>query len=189
MITTGRVYFLSRPRRFGKSLLVSTLDAIFQGRKELFEGLYIYDKWDWTEQFPVIQLDFGERANRTPEKLESSLFTFINEVAENYSLNLKSPDLPDRFAELIKRLHHSTGQQVVVLVDEYDKPITDHLSNPEVMDANKIILHDFYQVLKATDEHLQFVFLTGVSKFSGVSVFSALNNPDDISIDDQYATL
>ncbi|MDR3245934.1 MAG: ATP-binding protein [Prevotellaceae bacterium] len=189
MVTTGRVYFLSRPRCFGKSLLVSTLDALFKGQKELFEGLYIYDKWNWNEQYPVIRLDFGERTYDTPEKLESSLFTFINEMAENYSVNLVSPDLSDRFGELIKRLHKSTGQQVVVLIDEYDKPITDHLSDPKVMTANKTTLHNFYQVLKATDEHLYFIFLTGVSKFAGVSVFSALNNPDDITKEDQYASI
>jgi hypothetical protein len=189
MITSGKIYFLSRPRRFGKSLLVSTLDAVFKAQKDLFEGLYIYDRWDWTQKHPVIRLDFGERAHATPEKLESSLYSFINEIAENYSLTLNSPDLPDRFSELIKRLHLTTGKQVVVLVDEYDKPITDHLSNLEIMEANKTMLHDFYQVLKAADEHIRFVFLTGVSKFSGISVFSALNNLRDITLSEDYATL
>jgi hypothetical protein len=189
MIANGRIYFLSRPRRFGKSLLISTLDALFRGQKELFEGLYIYDKWDWTQQYPVIRLDFGGRSNDTPEALKSSLYSFVNEMAENYSIILKSPELSDRFGELIKRLHTTTGQQVVVLVDEYDKPITDHLSNPETIDANKKILHGFYQVLKAVDEHIRFIFLTGVSKFSGVSVFSALNNLRDITLSNDYVTL
>jgi hypothetical protein len=186
---TGTIYFLSRPRRFGKSLLISTLEAVFLGRKDLFEGLYIHDKWDWNEKFPVIHLDFGAISHRTPEQLVRSLSAFVNSVAGKYSINLISPDLPDRFAELIEQLHESTGQQAVVLVDEYDKPITDNLSKPEVLDANRETLHDFYQVLKAADDHIRFIFLTGVSKFSGLSVFSALNNPNDITIDNQYAAL
>jgi hypothetical protein len=186
---TGTIFFLSRPRRFGKSLLISTLDAVFQARKELFEGLYIYDKWDWAERYPVIRLDFGGFAFKTPEDLERSLIAFINSIASRYQLPLSDAPYNYRFRELIEKLHESTGQQVVVLVDEYDKPITDHLSNPEVMNENKTILHDFYQVLKATDEHLRFIFLTGVSKFSGLSVFSALNSLHDITLSKEYATL
>jgi hypothetical protein len=189
MITTGRIYFLSRPRRFGKSLLVSTLEAIFKGQKELFEGLYIQDKRDWTQQHPVIRLDFGGRAHRTGDELKVSLNEFLDETAGDNHLLLVKTELPDKFGELIKKLHQSTGQQVVVLVDEYDKPITDHLSHPETREANKTILHDFYQVLKAVDEHIRLIFLTGVSKFSGLSVFSALNNPDDITLNPEYATI
>jgi hypothetical protein len=186
---TGTIFFLSRPRRFGKSLLISTLDAVFQGKKELFEGLYIYDKWDWAERYPVIHLDFSERSYSSGEELKLSLSDFIEATARGNQLSLQERTLSGKFSELIEKLRESTGQQVVVLIDEYDKPITDHLSNPEVMEENKTILHNFYQVLKATDEHLRFVFLTGVSKFSGLSVFSALNSPDDITIDYQYATI
>ncbi|MDR3251028.1 MAG: ATP-binding protein [Tannerella sp.] len=189
MITTGRIYFLSRPRRFGKSLLVSTLEAVFKGQKELFDGLYIQDKWDWTQQYPVIRLDFAGRSHRTGNELKVSLDQFLDEAARKNNLSLEMTELSDKFGELIEKLHLSTGQQVVLLVDEYDKPITDHLSNPEVRETNKNTLHDFYQVLKAVDEHIRLIFLTGVSKFSGVSVFSALNNPDDITIDEQYATI
>jgi hypothetical protein len=189
VITTGKVYFLSRPRRFGKSLLISTIDALFSGRKNLFEGLYIYDKWDWSEQYPVIRLDFGGLTFKTPKMLANSLSYFVNKVASEHSIILRSTETPTQFAELIEQLHISTGQKVVVLVDEYDKPITDHLSNPEVMNENKNTLHDFYQVLKASDDHIRFIFLTGVSKFAGVSVFSALNNPDDITLDDAYASI
>jgi hypothetical protein len=189
LITTGRIYFLSRPRRFGKSLLVSTLDAIFSAQKELFEGLYIYDKWDWREQNPVIRLDFGNRAYRSGEELKTSLNDFIEITATNNQLSLRENTLSGKFGELIEKLHHSTGRQVVILVDEYDKPITDHLSNPEMRDANREILHDFYQVIKAADEHLRFIFLTGVSKFSGLSVFSALNSPDDITLNRKYASI
>jgi hypothetical protein len=187
--STGTVYFLSRPRRFGKSLLISTLEAVFQGRKELFEGLYIYDKWDWNEKFPVIHLDFGAISHRTPEQLVRSLSDFINKTVSRNKIVIESSELADKFAELIEQLHESTGQQVVVLVDEYDKPITDNLSNPKVMNANREMLHDFYQVLKAADDHLRFIFLTGVSKFSGLSVFSALNNLHDITLSQEYATL
>jgi hypothetical protein len=189
MITSGRIYFLSRPRRFGKSLLVSTLDALFKGQKELFEGLYIYDKWDWTQQYPVIRIDFGGLSHRTTEALTNSLSDLMKITASKNRIAPESTELPDKFRELIEQLHESTGQKVAILIDEYDKPITDHLSNPEVMKTNRETLHDFYQVLKAADEHIRFVFLTGVSKFSGISVFSALNSLEDITLDDQYAAI
>jgi hypothetical protein len=189
MITTNKIYFLSRPRRFGKSLLVSTLEAVFQAQKELFDGLYIYDKWDWSKKFPVIHLDFGNRDYSSGKELKLSLTDFVDGIALDNQISLLEHTLPGKFSELIRKLYKSTGQQVVVLIDEYDKPITDHLSDPKVMKANKTVLHNFYQVLKTTDKYLQFIFITGVSKFSGLSVFSALNNPDDITIDDQYATL
>jgi hypothetical protein len=189
LITTGTTFFLSRPRRFGKSLLVSTLEQIFKGNKALFEGLYIYDKWDWAEQNPVIHLDFGGLAYRTIDELQLSLNFFVDSLATNYQLSLKGVTLSNKFAELIEKLHQTTGQQVVVLIDEYDKPIIDHLTDLEMAAANRIILHDFYQVLKAADEHLRFIFLTGVSKFSKVSVFSGLNNLNDITLDAQYASI
>jgi hypothetical protein len=189
MITSGKPFFLSRPRRFGKSLLVSTLEEIFKGNKYLFEGLYIYDYWDWTQQHPVIRLDFGGRSNNSAEILNLSLTNFIETVAREYDVSLREAPLPDRFSELIEKLHVSTGKQVVVLIDEYDKPIIDNLSVPEIMEENKRILHDFYQILKAADEHLRFIFLTGVSKFAGVSIFSGLNNLNDITLDERYASL
>ncbi|MDR1887753.1 MAG: AAA family ATPase, partial [Prevotellaceae bacterium] len=162
MIATGRIYFLSRPRRFGKSLLVSTLDALFRGRKELFEGLYIYDKWDWTRQYPVIRLDFGALSYGSPEMLVNSLSDFVKKTASKNKIVLESTELSTRFAELIEQLHSNTGNQVVILVDEYDKPVTDYLSEPKILTANKKQLHDFYQVLKASDDHIRFIFLTGV---------------------------
>jgi hypothetical protein len=189
LITTGRPFFLSRPRRFGKSLLVSTLEEIFKGNKALFEGLYIYDHWDWTVQHPVIRLDFGGRAYRAIDELKLSLTSFVESTANSYQLSLTECTLPDKFRELIEKLHQSTGQQVVVLIDEYDKPITDHLADPELAGMNRIILHDFYQILKAADEHLRFIFLTGVSKFSKVSIFSGLNNLRDITMSDDYASI
>ncbi|GHS87954.1 ATPase AAA [Bacteroidia bacterium] len=190
LITSGQVFFLSRPRRFGKSLLVSTLEAIFKGQKELFDGLWIQDKVDWTQlNHPVIRIDFGQTTNTTPQELTDSLFCFLTDTASKYDIILGNTGLPSRFSELIAKLHQSTGRQVVVLIDEYDKAILDNMSNTDVMQANKEVLHGFYQVLKATDEHLRFVFLTGVSKFAGVSIFSGLNNLRDITLLEEYTTI
>ena len=189
MISSGKPFFLSRPRRFGKSLLVSTLEEVFKGNKGLFEGLYIYDHWDWTQQNPVIRLDFGGAANYSPEALYSSMKAFIDETATDYDVSLTDLPLPVKFRELIRKLHNKYGKQVVVLIDEYDKPITDNLSNPKVMNENKRVLHDFYQILKSVDEHLRFTFLTGVSKFSGVSIFSGLNHLNDLTLDERYAAI
>ncbi|GHT05000.1 ATPase AAA [Bacteroidia bacterium] len=190
LITSGKAYFLSRPRRFGKSLLVSTLEALFKGQKELFEGLWIDDKVDWTKlNYPVIRFDFGQTTNTAAEELTDSLFCFLTNTASNYDIVLENTGLPSMFAELISKLHQSVGQQAVVLIDEYDKAILDNMLTPEVMEENKKVLHGFFQVMKAADEHLRFVFLTGVSKFSGVTIFSGLNNLNDITLVDKYATI
>ncbi|GHS85909.1 ATPase AAA [Bacteroidia bacterium] len=189
LITSGKVFFLSRPRRFGKSLLVSTLEAIFRGQKELFEGLWIEDKIDWTQlNHPVVRIDFGGINNKTTEDLKKDFENVILQIAHNYGITLTRTGAGS-FAELITKMHTTTGQQVVVLIDEYDKAILDNITNMEVMEGNKNILHDFYQVLKATDEHLRFVFLTGVSKFSKVSIFSGLNSLRDITLNAQFATI
>jgi len=190
MVNTGVVYFLSRPRRFGKSLLVSTLKELFEGNKELFEGLYIYDKWHWNEKYPVIHLDFGNRSSKSPEQLELSLIKFLNDVAEDYGLQLEDINLlPDKFEELIRKVYEKTGKKVVVLIDEYDKPITDNLDKNDVLNGNQEVLKSFYNVLKGTDEYLRFIFLTGVSKFANVSIFSSLNNLNDITLNDNYSCI
>jgi hypothetical protein len=189
LITSGRIYFLSRPRRFGKSLLISTFKQLFKGNKELFKGLYIYDKWDWSKTNPIIHLDFAELAYDTPKRLKNSLSDFINGTALEYSIELISSEIETRFSELIKSLHQKTGQQVVILVDEYDKPLIDNLSKEEVYPEVKRTLHSFYQVIKASDEHLKFVLMTGVSRFSGLSVFSALNNLHDITMSNKYSAI
>ncbi|MDR2762721.1 MAG: AAA family ATPase [Planctomycetaceae bacterium] len=126
MISTGRVYFLSRPRRFGKSLLLSTLEAIFKGRKELFEGLYIYDKWDWSQHYPVIKIDWTLISHATPEETKINMIGYLKEIAQNYQVTLTSQSMPDCFGELIQKLHDKTGKKITILVDEYDNPITDH---------------------------------------------------------------
>jgi hypothetical protein len=189
LIKEGNVFFLSRPRRFGKSLLISTIEAIFKGEKDLFSGLYIEDQWDWEQKHPVLRFDFAGINSRTTENLIRSLFETIEMFASNYGVELKNSTLNGRFSELISRLHQLTGHPVVVLVDEYDKPITENLTNPEVALSNRDALHDFYQVLKASDEHLRLIFLTGVSKFAGVSVFSSLNNLRDITLSEDYSAI
>ena len=189
MVNTGNTYFLSRPRRFGKSLLISTLEDLFKRNKELFKSLYIYDKWDWSKNYPVIHLDFGEIAYETPERLEVSLEDFVIEIADEYNITLKKSFLNPKFGELIKKLHEKTGQKVVVLVDEYDKAIIDYMKDIEIANKNRDILSNFYQVLKTNDKHLRFIFLTGVTRFSKTSIFSGLNNLDDITFNNDFSCI
>jgi hypothetical protein len=190
VVSSGKVYFLSRPRRFGKSLLISTMDALFKGKRELFEGLWIADKWDWTQHYPVIRIDWTSIKHVTPEEMESDMSDFLRQIANHNKISLVRKFASGIFSELIELLHEKTGQKVVVLVDEYDVPILDAIGSPlEDVEKIKIWVHDFYKILKASDEHLKFIFLTGVSKFSGLSVFSALNNLDDITVDAQYASI
>jgi len=188
-------YFLSRPRRFGKSLLVSTLQALYEGKKELFEGLWIADRWDWSKQNPVIAIYFNRlqlRGNSLDYVLQESLI----EQAADFGIALDEIRYREAqnksgfiFQELIKKLHLKTGRKVVVLIDEYDKPIVDYLEELEIAESNRDILKSFYGILKPADEHLELVLLTGVSKFSKVSVFSDLNNLNDISLDADYSAL
>ena len=189
MIKYEKPFFLSRPRRFGKSLLLSTIEEIFEGNKSLFEGLYIYNKWDWEQKFPVIRLDFGGIANNSPEILQESLTNAVNRNAKKYGIKLNYSFLSDKFSELIEKMHESTGKKVVILIDEYDKPITDRIDTPEIMAGNKKILHDFYQILKVCDKHIRFIFMTGVSKFAGLTIFSGLNNLNDITLDEKFASI
>jgi hypothetical protein len=188
LVTSGKVYFLSRPRRFGKSLLISTLDALFDGRQELFKDLYIYDKWDWTQKYPVVRIDWTNISHVDPEKMEISLHGYLQNIATRYGISLTEQTPFDCFRELIGRLHEKTGQKVVILIDEYDKPVTTHLFDSYLTEI-KTTVHDFYQVMKGADEHIRFILLTGVSKFSGLSVFSALNNLADITLDKNFATI
>lgn len=183
----GQYYFISRPRRFGKSLLVSTLKEIFSGNKDLFKDLWIYDKLDWKKHI-VITLDFMKISFDTPETLKESLKQFVYEKAVCHGMSLsENKDYKQAFVELIEKL--SRKGRIVILIDEYDKPIIDFIENQDVAHSNRDILKNFYSTLKGLDEYLDFVFITGVSKFSKVSVFSDLNNLTDITLDEKYATM
>ena len=186
LITEGKVYFLSRPRRFGKSLTVSTLENIFKGKKELFKGLYIYDKIDWKE-YPVIRIDLSVLYYKTPQDLEKKLLKSVKAIGNKNRLNIKSDNYKEGFQELIEKL--SKKGKVVVLIDEYDKPIIDFITEPETNKQNRDILKNFYGILKGMDEYLKFVFITGVSKFSRTSIFSELNNLYDITINEKYNSI
>jgi hypothetical protein len=188
LIQAGDYLFLSRPRRFGKSLLVSTLADLFAGNKSLFQGLYIYDQIEW-QSYPVIVIDFSRISHINDEVFNASLLSFLDKVAGQYEIVLSSPFIRDKFAELIEKLYDKTQQKVVILVDEYDKPIVDHLDDLEKAKKNREILREFFGVLKSSDPFLRFVFLTGVSKFSQVSIFSDLNNIRDITLSKPFVTL
>jgi hypothetical protein len=188
MVSQGKVYFLSRPRRFGKSLLISTLEALFGGRKELFEGLYIYDKWGWTQQHPVITIDWSQIDFTSVNELKCNLLKHLEGVAQDYHVSIDGRTAPTYFKQLIRALKTKTGKQVVVLVDEYDCPVIDNLFNPK-LDIIRKTAHDFYRIMKGSDKDLKFIFLTGISKFSVLSVFLALNNLDDITLQKEYASI
>ena len=185
----GQFFFLSRPRRFGKSLLVSTLKTIFQGKKELFEGLYIYDKWDF-EPNPIIHLDFSKMGFRDIG-LTTAIEQTLRKIAQEASIELTSTGNGLLFAELLQKLHAQSGKEVVVLIDEYDKPITDVLEFGKSEKAHEHlgILRTLYSVLKGNSEHIRFFFMTGIARFSKVSLFSDLNNLRDISRDNDFHNL
>jgi hypothetical protein len=184
----SKYVFLSRPRRFGKSLLVSTLSEIFSGNQALFQGLYIYDKIEW-QAHPVILIDFNRISYSNGEVFRASLLSLLDEVAAEYDIVFSKTFVKDRFAELIKKIYEKTQQKVVVLIDEYDKPIVDHIDESKKATKNREILQEFFGALNSSDAFLRFVFLTGVSKFSRVSVFSELNNLRDITFSKQFATM
>lgn len=188
IITTGKTYFISRPRRFGKSLLCSTLEQVFIGNKELFKGLWIYNsEYSW-ESHPVIRIDMSKIAHETPGSLELGLHDRIDDVAEDYDISLASrKTLQGKFLKLVKTL--SKKNKVVIIVDEYDKPILDHITDIELAEKMRDALRNFYTMFKALDEYLKFVFLTGVTKFSKTSVFSGLNNLYDLTFSDKASTL
>ncbi len=188
LVTSSKVVFLSRPRRFGKSLLVSTLEELYTGSQHLFEGLYIYDKWDWTQRYPVIRIDWTTIKHDSKEEMERSMSTFLKRQAKLEKIKLVSEYASDCFVELIESLHCKKNNKVVVLIDEYDKPILDAIGKPEAAEI-RAFLQGFYVVLKGADDHLKFVFMTGVTKVAKVSIFSALNSLKDITLSDKYASI
>lgn len=186
---TGKPYFFSRPRRFGKSLLLSTFEAYFEGRKELFEGLAIEKMEKEWKRHPVLHLDLNAEKYDSPEALTSMLSLHLTRWEEIYGKGEDERTLSARFSGVISRASEQTGRGVVVLIDEYDKPLLQTLANPDLQENYRQTLKAFYGVLKSADRYLRFVFLTGVTKFSQVSVFSDLNQLNDISMKPQYATL
>ena len=201
-LTRGSIYFLGRPRRFGKSLLVSTLKYYFEGRRDLFEGLKISGLETEWERHPVFVFDFNLGNKKEAGGLRKYLLNVISDGEQKYGISpLPNPDThepeldaPMRLANLLNKVHEKTGRQCVVLVDEYDKPLLDLLetgdpANDKQLEANREELRNFFSVFKAADAHLRFVLLTGITKFSQVSMFSGFNQPDDISIDARFEAI
>ena len=190
LLNEGKHFFLSRPRRFGKSLFLDTLKELFESNEPLFKGLYIHDRWDWSVRHPVLRLDFSSGTYQGPDDLQKEVAAQLNALEEEAEIIPRDDDTaPARFRRLMKVLHERTGQRVAVLVDEYDKPILDALEVPEVARANRDLLRGLYSTVKFADAHIRFSFLTGVSKFSKVSLFSGLNNLLDITLDPRYSTI
>ena len=180
-------YFLSRPRRFGKSLLISTLTEIFRGNRDLFKGLWLHTSdYQW-QQHPVIRIDFSRWQAKSATQLKEILSIFLIEIANSYNTTLQSTDYQQQFIDLIRTL--ATEKPVVILIDEYDKPILDNIE--DMIEAQHIrdVLKGFYTTIKSMDEYLRFVLLTGVSKFSKVGVFSGLNNLEDLTLQPRYAAM
>lgn len=188
LANTGKSYFLSRPRRFGKSLLVSTLEAYFLGRKELFQGLAIEDlEHDWT-QYPVLKFSLAGGDFSTKDGLEIALRSWLSDFEKKYALSNNEKTLSVRFKDALKNAFEKTGKQVVVLVDEYDNPLLKAIDKEQEED-NRRIFKSFFAVLKDCDAYTRFVFFTGVTKFSKVSIFSDLNQLQDISMIKKYSSV
>ncbi len=184
-------YFLSRPRRFGKSLLVDTIKALFEGHRSLFNGLYIEDQWDWSQTRSVIKIDFAAGVLQSVAELEKRIHNILLENQQRLAIQCdwSQHDIAGGFAHLIREAHHQSGRQVVILIDEYDKPILDNIEHPERAAEIREGLKNLYSVMKAEDSHIYTIFMTGVTKFSKVSLFSGLNQLEDISLDSRYATI
>ena len=188
LVTEGKVYFLSRPRRFGKSLLLSTIKAYFQGKKQLFEGLAMEQfETEWNE-YPIFHIDFNGKNFTEPDTLNNCILDFLDSAEKQYGITEKNRSNGERFMEILRKATEQTGRKAVVLVDEYDKPLLDVMSTP-IEAKNREILKGFYSTFKLADEYLQFVMLTGVTKFSQISVFSGFNQPKDISMDARFETI
>ena len=185
----GKYYFLSRPRRFGKSLFLSTLEAYFQGKKELFEGLAIYDLETEWKKYPIFHIDLNTANFREKDSLYNVLNDYLTGWEDKYGARDSEVTLPLRFKGVIARAAEKEGCGVVILIDEYDKPILQTLQAPELQAEHRAQLKAFYSVLKTQDRYIKFAFLTGVTKFGKISVFSDLNNLMDISMDHRYISI
>jgi hypothetical protein len=191
LIRGPKVVFLSRPRRFGKSLLVSTLKSLFLGHRDLFQGLWISASSDYDfAPYPVILLDMSKPSSDSPEKLESDLASELKKIARKENLVIEPEASPGAFlSSLIEEMHNKYRKKVVVLIDEYESPIISQLHNPDLSNANRMILRSFYGVLKGNDEYLRFIFVTGIIKVSQASIFSVFNHVTDISLYEKYANI
>ena len=184
-----RAYFLSRPRRFGKSLTLDTINELFKGNRALFQGLWIEDKWDWSETFPVIRLSLDAIGHE--EGLKIGLLVELKKIAKTFKLTLQSVNISLAFRELIDKIATKTGKSVVILIDEYDRPIVDYIDPYDLTKANeqRNILKQFFSILKITSNQVRFLLITGVSKFSKVSIFSDLNHVFDLTLNPDFAGL
>ena len=190
LLQEGTHYFLSRPRRFGKSLFLDTLKELFEGNEELFAGLYIHHRHDWSVHHPVVRLSFGGGNFKEPGELHEDVMLQLEDLEEEAEIAVRRVSAPARLRRLLQALHRKAGRRVAVLVDEYDKPILDALvEEPEVARANRDYLRGLYGVIKDSDAHVRFTFLTGISKFSKVSLFSQLNNLTDLTLDPVYSSI
>lgn len=189
MISEGKYYFLSRPRRFGKSLLLSTIEAYFEGRKELFEGLAMYQLETEWKDYPILHLDLNTAKYENKLSLEQILDSHLKDWEKIYAPDIKGYSLSDRFMRVIRQASENKGRNVVILIDEYDKPLLQAIGNEALQADYRATLKAFYGALKSCDRYIKFAFLTGVTKFGKVSVFSDLNNLKDISFDRRYIEL
>ena len=189
LATTGKYYFLSRPRRFGKSLMISTLDAYFSGKRDLFTGLAMEKlEKDWNVH-PVLHMDLNTEKYDTEASLENKIALTLKQWENSYGNNPDEYSLATRFEGVIRRAAEKAGQKVVILIDEYDKPMLQAIGNPQLQTAFRDTLKALYGALKSCDGYIRFAMLTGVTKFGKVSVFSDLNNLMDISMDKRYAEI
>ncbi|MBU0702029.1 ATP-binding protein [bacterium] len=189
LINNGTYFFLSRPRRFGKSLLIDTIKDLFEGREELFKGLWIEDKWDFSKKYPIIKIDFGAGIPKERVELNKRIREILEINQEELGVKCAFETISGCFNELIMKAALKYKERVVVLIDEYDKPILDNIEEPMIAQQMREELKNLYSVLKSTDAYIKFVMLTGVSKFSKVSLFSGLNNLRDITLDERYAAI
>jgi Predicted AAA-ATPase len=189
LIARGKYYFLSRPRRFGKSLFLDTLKEIFEGNQALFAGLAIHDQWDWSQRFHVLRISFAGRFLTDTAELTEAMHQQLEQYERQFDLPARYPDNPARFRDLIARLHQKTGQGVVILIDEYDKPILDQIDQQAIVIGMRDDLKDFYSVIKDLDGCIRFVLFSGVSRFSKSSLFFDLDNLIDITLNPAYSAL
>jgi len=189
LVESGSYYFLSRPRRFGKSLFLDTLKELFEGNEALFRGLCIHDKWDWSKKHPVIRISFSDGVLKGRGQLDERILEILKREQKKFGVECGSSSISGIFSELIEGAFGRCGNQVVILIDEYDKPILDNIEDSKIAIEMREGLKNLYSVIKGADPYLKFVMLTGVSKFSKVSLFSGLNNLKDITMDERYSAL